>query len=161
MGAPTHRLSYEPEYDIWCSMIARCTRQGTTGYEDYGGRGISVCKSWLDSFPRFYADMGPRPSAQHSIDRFPNNDGNYEPGNCRWATRKQQQRNRSDNRQVVVGDVAMTLAEWSEKTGIPSPTIRWRLNQGWRPIDAVSKPGSIVWRNRDRLNHEMSSVNGF
>lgn len=84
--------SRSPEYRTWQAMKARCENPRCPRFKDYGGRGISICKRWSDSFKAFRDDMGPRPSAEHSIDRV-NNDGNYEPGNCRWATRRQQQQN--------------------------------------------------------------------
>jgi hypothetical protein len=87
----THGLAHTPVYNVWCTMKARCSNLNSTRYEDYGGRGIRVCERWL-SFENFYADMGDRPSAKHSIDRI-NNDGNYEPSNCRWATPLQQRHN--------------------------------------------------------------------
>lgn len=83
-----------PEYKAWASMKARCSNSKRHNYHRYGGRGICVCERWL-KFENFLADMGPRPSPSHSLDRYPNNDGNYEPGNCRWATRVEQAGNRS------------------------------------------------------------------
>jgi hypothetical protein len=77
----------------WRGMKQRCRNPNNPAYPSYGGRGITVCERW-NSFENFYADMGPRPSPQHSIDRWPNNDGNYEPGNCRWATKSEQNENR-------------------------------------------------------------------
>lgn len=85
-----HGKSKTPEYRTWAAMRHRCSNLKD---RNYGGRGITVCERWLHSFAAFYADMGPRPSAGHSIDRV-NNDGNYEPSNCRWATRLQQASNR-------------------------------------------------------------------
>lgn len=89
----THGLSHTPQWDIWKQMIQRCTNPQSTGYAHYGGRGIKVCDLWIDSFESFNSWMGPRPSPRHSIDRI-NNDGNYEPGNVRWATCVEQARNR-------------------------------------------------------------------
>jgi hypothetical protein len=80
------------EYTSWEMMNARCNNPKATGYENYGGRGITVCERWR-RFENFLADMGPRPAGT-TLDRWPNNDGNYEPGNCRWATRAQQLGNR-------------------------------------------------------------------
>ena len=85
----THGLSRTAIYAVWYSMLARCQRPSTPHYHRYGGRGVTVCERWKHSFENFFADMGPRPSDHHSIDRFPNNDGNYEPGNSRWATKKE------------------------------------------------------------------------
>lgn len=84
-----------PEYKVWEGMKRRCFNENEQNYERYGGRGITICERWLgtDGFGNFYADMGPRPSPYHSIDRI-NNDGNYEPGNCRWATDAQQRANK-------------------------------------------------------------------
>ena len=88
------REGLEPsEYRSWVEMRRRCTNRNSIGYRYYGGRGIAVCERW-SSFENFLADMGKKPTPRHSIDRYPNNDGNYEPGNCRWATAKQQASNR-------------------------------------------------------------------
>jgi len=86
--------NHTPEYDVWASMIYRCTNPNHPAWKYYGGRGISVCERWRHSFENFLSDMGFRPTDKHSIDRFPNNDGNYERSNCRWATMKEQAANR-------------------------------------------------------------------
>lgn len=85
----THGLTYAPEYNVWLSMKRRCTKEKSSDYKYYGGRGIKVCEEWLKSFESFYKDMSPRPSDRYSLDRIDVN-GNYEPSNCRWATHKTQ-----------------------------------------------------------------------
>lgn len=89
----THGLSHTPEFRVWCTMLARCANPKSDQWVNYGGRGIMVCEQWARDFGAFYAHLGPRPSNRHSIDRFPDNDGNYEPGNVRWATSKEQRLN--------------------------------------------------------------------
>jgi hypothetical protein len=103
----THGLTYAKEYGVWNSMRERCTRPRIKGFENYGGRGISVCERWYNSFENFYADMGPRPSSKHSLDRT-DNDGNYEPDNCRWVLRKEQNRNKRHKNVKVRNEFAFT-----------------------------------------------------
>jgi hypothetical protein len=92
-GECLHRR-ISPEYTSWQAMKARCSNPNLSAFKYYGGRGISVCARWRDSFEEFLADMGRRPSMAHTLDRFPNNNGNYEPGNVRWATKSEQLKNR-------------------------------------------------------------------
>lgn len=106
-----HGRSKSLEYKTWVSMIRRCTKENEKDYPRYGGRGIKVCDSWLNSFENFYADMGERPSLNHSIDRF-NVNGNYEPSNCRWATSSQQERNKRLNPKNTSGYPGVT---WCKK----------------------------------------------
>lgn len=98
-GHSRKKKPYSPEYQSWSAMIQRCTNPKATGYERYGALGITICERWLD-FKNFLADMGLRPKRK-SLDRFPNPYGNYEPGNCRWATSRQQNKNRRILKKVV------------------------------------------------------------
>jgi hypothetical protein len=123
---------------VWRAMIARCHNEKNGAYYRYGGRGIQVCQRWRESFEAFLADMGPRPSPKHQIDRI-NNDGNYEPGNCRWATVIVNSRNRSDNNRLTFNGETKTLAEWSEITGIPYGTLWKRLKDGWTAERALTE----------------------
>lgn len=104
-----------PEYNIWCQMKARCFNKRHTNYRLYGGRGITVCRRWLD-FDHFYEDMGPRPVG-HSLDRI-NNNGNYEPTNCRWATVHEQANNRRNSMHVEFNGKLMTVPEACVSIGI-------------------------------------------
>lgn len=135
----THGLSDTPEYMAWGDMIKRCTNPNDKGYHNYGGRGISVCYRWLSSFENFYADMGPRPSDDHSIDRR-DNDGNYEPGNCHWATKEEQDNNRRTNRVFYYKDKRYTISQLAKEFGINYETLRNRLNRGWSIENAVETP---------------------
>lgn len=91
-----HGMSATDEFHIWTDMQTRCYNPKSTGYKYYGGRGIRICNRWIESFDNFFADMGQRPSLQHSIDRK-NVNGNYSPGNCRWATAREQGSNKRNN----------------------------------------------------------------
>lgn len=133
-----HGMCKTAEYKVWQGMLRRCTNHNDKRYAQYGGRGISVCDRWR-SFENFYADMGDRPSDEHQIDRE-NNDGNYEPGNCRWATRTQQCRNKSANVMLTIGSETLCAAEWAERSGVSHARIRHRLRLGWSSEDAVFLP---------------------
>jgi len=122
-------------HKIWRGMIQRCTNPRCNSYTRYGGRGIIVCRRWR-SFVNFLADMGEPPKGM-SIDRIDNN-GNYEPSNCRWATAVIQQRNRRDNRILEYDSQRMCVAAWAEHSGIKDVTIRGRLRRGWTVGQALA-----------------------
>lgn len=130
------------EYNTWCLIIARCTNPNSPQFANYGGRGIKICEEWRHSFETFLAYVGRRPSPQHSLDRFPNNGGNYEPGNVRWATPKQQCRNKRNNRLITFGDQTMTIEEWSEKLACAPESLKYRLDAGWDVGLALRTPFS-------------------
>jgi hypothetical protein len=124
-------MSKTRAYRIWLGIRRRCSDDLNARY---GGRGIKVCNRWADSFEAFYADMGEPPSRDHSIDRI-DNDGNYEPSNCRWATRTEQSRNTHTNTILSFDGRYQTIAAWAEETGIKPPTICVRIYVlGW-PIE--------------------------
>lgn len=103
----------DPTYVVWASMKQRCSNPKTINFRDYGGRGITVCQRWRESFENFFADMGVRPAGMQ-LDRYPNKDGNYEPGNCRWITPKANARNRRNNRLLTYRGETRPMAEWAE-----------------------------------------------
>lgn len=126
------------EYGSWAGAKTRCTNPNHPAFHNYGGRGISMCDRWLNSFELFLQDMGPKPTPQHSIDRI-NNDGNYEPGNCRWATSVEQGRNNRRTRMVELNGETRCIIEWCEILGTPQHRVRSRLKRGWTEIDALTK----------------------
>lgn len=132
-----HGMCYSAEWRAWYSMIQRCYGPNHQAFARYGGRGISVCDTWRQSFTSFFADMGLRPSPDHSLDRIDNN-GNYEPANCRWATRKQQAKNRRSNRRYLLHGEWLTVTEIRLLTGLPKTTLLNRLNRGLTIEQAIS-----------------------
>lgn len=130
-----HRVSRE--FNAWTSMLDRCRNPKARAYADYGGRGIQVCAQWRNSFSAFFADVGQRPSARHSLDRIDNN-GNYEPGNVRWALKNTQQRNQRSNRQITYQGRTQPLAAWTEELRLPYRTVYMRLRRGATVEDAFS-----------------------
>jgi hypothetical protein len=134
-----HGMTESTEYRIWGLMKARCYIPNNPGYADYGGRGVIVCDRWLESFENFLEDMGPRPP-RHSIDRIDVN-GNYEPGNCRWADHKTQARNKRSTRYVTAFGRTKCLADWQDETGISGRLISERIGTlGWSPERALTEP---------------------
>lgn len=121
----THGGSESAEYRIWAGMKRRCSKPLAAHYDRYGGRGIKVCQRWSDSFEAFLADMGPRPAGM-SIDRYPNRDGNYEPGNCRWADAFTQANNRTDNRYATLDGRTQTVGQWARELGIRTRSVKRR-----------------------------------
>lgn len=116
------------EYMIWKSMRKRCKNPSDPAFANYGGRGIRVCERW-DDYVNFIADMGPKPSPKHTLDRI-NNDGNYEPENCRWATRVEQISNRRSTRSLTLSERTQTVAQWCRELDLNYGTVMWRLSDG-------------------------------
>ena len=129
----------EPEYTAWLNARARCHNPKNGKFPRYGARGIEMCARWRGDFIAFLSDVGRRPSPDHTLERRDNNRG-YEPGNCVWASRKKQARNRRTSRFLTVNGRRRTMAEWSEIAGIAAQTIYARLKMGWTEEDAIMRP---------------------
>ena len=127
------------EYRAWTAMKERCYNTHADRYERYGGRGITVCERWMESFENFLEDVGPAPSSKHSIDRK-EVDGNYEPGNCQWATPREQSLNKSNSVRAAVYGKTMPVLDWSAISGIIPQTIYYRLKKRWPDKLAVFAP---------------------
>ena len=127
-----------PEYRIWKGMIQRCTDPHRKAYRNYIGRGIKVCERWK-SFSLFFADMGPKPTPKHTIERI-NNEGDYEPTNCRWATAKEQSRNRRNNHKLSLNGVTLIVSQWAEKLSVHPDTLNHRLHRGWSDERTLTQP---------------------
>ena len=122
-----------PEARAWRDAIQRCHNPGNASYKDYGARGISVCARW-DDFEAFFADMGERPAGL-TLDRI-DNDGDYGPDNCRWATIHTQANNKQSNRRITIGKETKTLQEWCSIFGVEHSKVRYRLSHGWPAKEA-------------------------
>jgi pentatricopeptide repeat protein len=133
------RGKYSAMWMVWCAMKERCSLPTSKSWPRYGGRGIKVCDRWRDSFADFLLDMGERPTASHQLDRI-NNDGDYEPGNCRWATRPEQARNKRNTRFWTIGDETMTLPDWCRRAGLDRCMVLARLRAGADLPHALSAP---------------------
>jgi hypothetical protein len=136
-----HGRCYTSEYHSWSAMNQRCHNPRAMNYDVYGGRGITVCDAWRHSFETFFADMGPRPTPGHSIERL-DNDLGYSKANCIWGTRKEQSFNRRTTIHITYNSETLTAKEWEAKVGTPSRNILERLRQGWTVEDALFIPVS-------------------
>jgi len=136
----THGMRKTTEYRIWSSMLTRCLNPHATSYALYGGRGITVCERWRESFEHFLLDVGRRPGPGYSLDRYPDNDGPYAPGNIRWATQMEQTRNTRRNRLITLTGKTACLTEWLEELGILRSTYVYRRNHGMSDAEALMTP---------------------
>jgi hypothetical protein len=142
------------EYGTWACMNERCASKSSRAYKYYGGRGIKVCDRWKNDFAAFLHDMGRKPSPKHSLDRI-DNDGNYEPGNCRWATAKQQTTNRRNTIFLTAFGQKKPVAVWAAETGMPYASLVARLQDGWTPEKIVSQP--ILKRGGRPKKHQVAA----
>ncbi len=137
-----HGLSKTPEFNIWWLMKDRCKNKSNKDYKNYGGRGISVHPSWICSFQNFINDVGRRTSKKHQLDRIDNN-GNYEPGNVRWATQKEQSENKRTNVSLTYNGETKILREWATGLGLSYSALQRRRNMGWSVEEMFTTPVSL------------------
>ena len=135
-----HELPLEdfPEYKIWLGIKQRCYNPKAPAYKYYGALHVRMCKAWRDDFWTFLSDMRCRPSEQHSVDRYPDPFGDYEPGNCRWATATEQARNKRNTVFVEADGKRMSLTDYCEAIDLSSELVRLRMHKGWSIEEAVS-----------------------
>lgn len=136
----THRKSKTTIHNIWCGMKARCYNPNNDKWKWYGGRGIRVCKRWLNSFENFYKDVGDPPSKYHTLDRFPDQNGDYKPSNVRWATKKEQCENRTSNVLITINGDVKNLTQWCEIYNRDYFVVWARIKRGATSISALTKP---------------------
>ena len=134
-----HGRTGSPEYATWKSIIKRCTNPNDISFKNYGERGIKVCEEWMNDFMAFFNYIGPKPTQKHSIERI-NNNRNYQPGNVKWATQKQQCNNKRNNHRITLNGQTMTITQWADFVGIPPKTLHNRINLGWPPVKAIFQP---------------------
>lgn len=140
--------SYSKEYAAWYAMLNRCYNSACDAWSNYGGRGIVVCDEWLgdSGFEHFFRDMGRVQSPNHSLDRIDNSLG-YAPNNCRWATDKEQARNRRSNKLITIGDQTKSMVEWCEFYDIQYSLVKDRISDGWEPLKAFTTPKKRTYLN--------------
>ncbi len=133
--------SYSKEYAAWYHMLVRCYNNTCEAWPNYGGRGIKVCDRWLgdDGFENFFEDMKSLPSPNHSLDRIDNLLG-YSPDNCRWATNKEQARNRRSSKLITIGEETKSMVEWCEVYDIQYSLVKDRIQNDWEPVKAFTTP---------------------
>lgn len=140
-----HGMYFSRQFKVWKSMVARCLKPYNTSYKNYGARGISVCKRWM-KWENFWEDMGPSYREDLELDRI-DNDGNYEPGNCRWTTRLVNMNNKRTTFMVTAFGRTMSVQDWGRETGIKGNTIAQRIrDQKWTPEKSVTKKPQ--WNSR-------------
>lgn len=145
----THGMTNTATFTVWVNMKQRCTNPKHNSYHRYGGRGIKVCERWMHSFENFLADMGERPFPDAEIDRK-DNDGGYEPDNCRWVTSEQNKNNRAVSRKITFDGKTQTISQWAQEIGCSRQALRHRIENGWSAHDALTTPFNHgnCWRSR-------------
>lgn len=148
------RGNKHPLYSNWCRIKQRCHNPDCEDYYLYGGRGVKVCERWRNSFEAFLEDVGSSKPAGTSIDRYPNREGNYEPGNTRWGTDEMQANNKRNNVILSLNGEEMTIAQWARKLNCDSRPIHARIERGWSHEDALTTPIRKMIVHPPRLTKE-------
>lgn len=143
----THGMCGTTEYKSWSNMISRCYNSNSVGFKNYGGRGISVCARWDDSFEAFLDDMGKKPGPDYSIDRIDVNRG-YSKDNCKWSTRIEQMNNTTRNREISFAGKKQGLALWCNELNLNYGSINSRLHRGWSATRALTTPLSAPFSSK-------------
>lgn len=151
----THGMHLSPEYIAWRAMKARCLRPNHPEYRNYGARGIAVCASWVASFEVFLGHVGLRPSSRHSLDRI-DNDGNYEPGNVRWATKREQCSNQRTNRWIEFDGRRMIVSDWAREIGLKPNSLQRRLAS--YPLEIALSPTRLRGKRRKKTLEAASAA---
>jgi hypothetical protein len=133
------------EYNSWAMMKQRCLNDSYNQFSDYGGRGVQICERWINSFENFLEDMGSRPVGT-TLDRWPNKNGSYEPDNCRWATKAQQQSNMRNNIVISIEEITTTMTDWCRMLAVSPKAVGKRLKRGYSPYEALTAPSRRGYR---------------
>lgn len=153
----THGKSRTSEYKIWGAMIRRCESPTNGAYAYYGARGITVCEAW-HNFQAFYADMGPRPTTKHSLERLKNSEG-YNPDNCIWGTPEIQNRNTRRNVLLTYNGTTQCAEDWAPLVGLQAQLIRYRANHGWSDDETLTTPATHANSHKYSHNRKNNSFN--
>ena len=146
----THRMSKTPEFVAWADMKQRCFNENHKRYKDYGGKGIGICQKWINSFEEFYKDMGdkPEPKSEYSLDRI-NNQGDYEPQNCKWRTWEEQYNNRNTCIYITYNNKTQTITQWAKEIGLHPTSLMKRLKTGKSIEESLTLPrdeSAVRWK---------------
>lgn len=145
----TGSLKKHPLYSTWASIKTRTTNPNSTNYKSYGAKGVAMHPSWFSSFEQFLQDVGPKPSPEHTLDRYPNRNGNYEPGNVRWATPVEQANNKDGLRTVTINGKEVSLAMYARLNGVKYFSLRSKVDRGASPEEAVAH--LLAYNNRPTI----------
>lgn len=159
----THGERRTPEYRTWTHIKSRCLNSNVPEFKHYGGRGVSICDRWRESYEAFLEDMGRRPPGKHSIDRIDVN-GDYEPGNCRWATHIEQGNNKRCNRLIEINGETKTMAQWADFAGISRETMLKRVKKGFTGSDLIAEskdPDTFTLNGVTATIPEWSEITGI